>query len=69
VETSISDLYEQIATLMDSPLRPQFEALRPGDVPRSVLDPSKAKSVLGWEPWTALDEGLTETINWFRKPH
>ncbi len=65
LETTIVGLCERIAELTGSGLRPQFEAPRTGDVIRSVLDPSKAKSVLDWEPWTSLERGLTETIAWF----
>jgi nucleoside-diphosphate-sugar epimerase len=33
---------------------------------RSVLDPGRAKTVLGWEPWTSLSDGLEATVEWFR---
>jgi len=65
VETSVINLYDRIATVLGYPVRPDFEAPRVGDVPRSVLDPGRAKTVLGWEPWTPLDEGLTDTVAWF----
>lgn len=67
LETSIAGLCDLIAGGLDSPLRPQFEAPRTGDVTRSVLDPSKAKAVLGWEAWTSLERGLAETIAWFKR--
>jgi nucleoside-diphosphate-sugar epimerase len=31
-----------------------------------VLDPSKARQLLGWRPPLALDQGLAETARWFR---
>lgn len=65
VETSIAGLYEQVATLIGYPVNPDFAAPRAGDVPRSVLDPGRAKTVLGWAPWTSLAEGLQTTIDWF----
>ena len=37
---------------------------RPGDVERSVLDPSAALSILG--ALTPLDRGLDQTVAWFR---
>lgn len=66
VETSIADLYDEVASLLDYPVRPQFEAPRAGDVTRSVLDPSRAGAELGWEPFTPLRQGLAATIGWFR---
>ena len=31
------------------------------------LDIRKAKNLLGWEPQTTLEQGLTETIDWYRR--
>jgi len=31
-----------------------------------MVDYSKAKRVLGWEPKVTLEEGLRRTIDWFR---
>lgn len=30
-------------------------------------DISRAKQVLGWEPQVPLEEGLAETVDWFRE--
>ena len=38
---------------------------QPGDVPKTFADISKAKRLLGYEPKTALDEGLQEFYKWF----
>jgi UDP-glucose 4-epimerase len=66
VETSVSGLYDRIASIIGYPVHPEFAAPRSGDVQRSVLDPGRARTVLGWEPWTALEDGLTATVDWFR---
>ena len=34
---------------------------------KTCLDISKAKSLLGWEPEISLEEGLKETISWYRE--
>ena len=39
---------------------------RPGDQRTSVLDWGLIASQLGWHPQIALEDGLTETVNWFR---
>jgi CDP-glucose 4,6-dehydratase len=31
------------------------------------LDSEKARKILGWKPHYNLDEGLKETIKWYRK--
>lgn len=38
-----------------------------GEIRDQYLSSDKAKRVLGWEPATSLDEGLAETIGWYRR--
>jgi len=65
-ETSVLELYEALASIVGFELRPRFADPRPGDIPRSVLDASRARSMLGWEAWTSLEEGLSSTVSWYR---
>jgi len=37
-----------------------------GEIPRQFLDCTKARTMLDWAPRRALDEGLRETIAWYR---
>ncbi|MEA2022803.1 MAG: GDP-mannose 4,6-dehydratase [Actinomycetota bacterium] len=67
VETSVVDLYDKMARIVGSSVRPTHAAPRAGEQRRSALDPTAAQEVLGWEPWTSLDDGLAQTIDWFRK--
>ncbi|MBA2338348.1 MAG: GDP-mannose 4,6-dehydratase [Acidimicrobiia bacterium] len=67
METSVNRLYDMVAKAVGSPLRPEYLAAKPGDVPRSCLDASLAKEVLGWEPWMTLEEGIDRTVQWFRR--
>ena len=66
-ETSVQELYELTAGLTGYPMRPEFVAPKAGDIARSVVDPSRAKAVLGWEAWTPLEEGLRRTVAWYRE--
>jgi UDP-glucose 4-epimerase len=43
---------------------PELADARPGELQRSVLDPSLAAHELGWTAKHALDEGLAETWAW-----
>jgi UDP-glucose 4-epimerase len=65
-ETSVIDLYGHIRAFVGSSLEPEFGPAQAGDIPRSCLDPSAAKAALGWEPWTPLESGLRQTVEWFR---
>jgi len=38
-----------------------------GEVTRYVADIRKAKTLLGWEPRTPLDEGIPKAVAWFRE--
>ena len=42
-----------------------FEDFRDGDVKHSQADISKAKKLLGYEPYYNVEQGISETINWF----
>lgn len=65
-ETSIRELYSRLALAARMPDQPQFGPARPGDIRRSVLDPSAARRALGWEPRVTLEEGLGATVRWLR---
>ncbi len=67
VETTVVDLYRRMARIVGSSTRPNHAAPRAGEQRRSCLDPTLALEVLGWEPWTTLDDGLAQTIDWFRR--
>ena len=66
VETSVNDLFNAMAKITGSKVKPIFEPERPGEVQRICLDAQKAKKLLGWEPKVTLEEGLEKTIDFFR---
>jgi GDP-L-fucose synthase len=53
--------------LRHAPKRPKvvWETAMPGGDERRVMDTSRAKS-LGFEPAISLDEGIRETMEWYR---
>jgi UDP-glucose 4-epimerase len=65
IGTSTRTLAERLVSLVDEPAIVDDGAYRPGDLERSVLDPSVMVSILG-EP-TPLERGLTATTEWFRQ--
>ncbi len=66
-ETRIIDLARAILKLTESRSKIVFKEPRPVDVRRSVANISRIKKDLGWQPKYSLEEGLKETILWFRK--
>jgi UDP-glucose 4-epimerase len=66
VETSVIGLFDAVATTTGFTDQPIFADPKPGDIARSVIDASRAKSALGWECWTPLSDGLEQTVRWYR---
>ncbi len=67
VETSVNELYQTMASLVQTTASPKYEPSRSGELERSSLDPTHAKNKLNWVPQTSLLEGLSSTIDWFRE--
>ena len=65
-EHSVLDLLAQINAILGLSVPPAFKPPRPGDVLRTLADPSKAKRRLGWEGRVKFAEGLRRTVEWFR---
>ncbi|MGH9042755.1 MAG: NAD-dependent epimerase/dehydratase family protein [Acidimicrobiia bacterium] len=65
-ETSVNDLYAVMARLAAAETEPVRAPARTGELIRSALDPRLAGAELGWKPSTALEEGLSATLDWFR---
>jgi len=65
-EMTILEFAEHIKELMGSDARLEFLPLPEDDPKRRRPDIEKARRVLGWEPVVPLDQGLRETIEYFR---
>lgn len=66
VETSVNGLYRMLSEITRFVGSPGFGPARPGDLRRSALDVVLAEEVLGWRPWTHLEDGLAETVSFMR---
>jgi dTDP-glucose 4,6-dehydratase len=65
-ELTILEFAERIRTLMGSRLDLVFQPLPEDDPRKRRPDISKAKRVLGWEPKVTLEDGLRETVEYFK---
>jgi len=64
--TSVNTLCETMASIAQYKHKPTYKPARAGELNRSLLDASKAKKILNWEPKVTLKEGLQFTIGYFR---
>ncbi len=65
VETSVAELAELIIALTGSDSEIVYRPLPVDDPVQRCPDITQAQSVLGWQPRTALKDGLTRTIAYF----
>ena len=61
VATSVNELFAACARVAGYEPEPEREPARAGDILRSVIDPGRAKTELGWAVQRTLDDGLRET--------
>lgn len=66
IETSVNDLVRLFRETAGMDVRWRHGPPRSGEQRRSVLEPSLAKGVLGWQATTDLRTGLVFTFQWFR---
>ena len=63
--TSVLQLVDAMRRATGHEIDPEHGPERLGDLQRSVLDPSRAASVLGWRPEVSLEDGLRATWQFF----
>jgi UDP-glucose 4-epimerase len=56
----LSDIYQR-------KIDPTYQDIRPGDIYRSLGDPSLAEKILDFQPRVSLTEGLEKTSAWMKK--
>lgn len=64
-EVTMSELAQRIAAAVGVAAELRFEPLPQDDPQQRRPDITRARDTLGWSPQTALDKGLTQTVNWF----
>lgn len=66
-ERTILELAQLILRLTGSKVPLVYRPPRPDDPTRRCPDIRRARELLGWEPVVSLEEGMTETIRYFRR--
>ncbi len=67
MEVSIKDLVELIARLTGFSGKLVWDTSKPNGQPRRLLDTEKAEEYFGFRAQTTFEEGLRQTIEWYRE--
>jgi len=67
VETSVVDLYKEIARAVGSPAEAQHGPAKPGEQQRSVIQASLLRGEMGLPDPLPLQQGIQRTADWFRE--
>jgi len=65
IETSVVDLYRELASAVGTPLEAVHGPAKPGEQQRSVIDARLIRSELGWPDPLPLRDGIARTAAWF----
>lgn len=65
-EVTIKNLVSLITSLCDKDLNLIFDKTKPEGQPRKFADISKIKKIINWKPEYSLENGLEETIKWYK---
>jgi len=65
--TSLNEILDQLRELLGSDIEAQYADPRPGDVKHSLADVSLAAETIGYEPKVYFAEGLSMSIDWYRR--
>lgn len=66
VGTSVREVVEIIVSNLDSKPEVAWDLTRPSGDKRRILDMSRAKA-FGFEPAISIDQGIADTMNWYRE--
>ncbi len=62
---SVNDVFSALKSRINYTLSPVYGPARAGDLRKSILDNSKAKHILHWEPVYDFEKGISETVSYF----
>lgn len=66
IETDVVRIFDLVGEAAGARVERTHLPERPGEVRRSALANGKIRETLGWRPRRTIDEGIRETVAWFR---
>ena len=63
---TVLEIARRVLEQMGSSLALDVRGEATNEIPRQCLSAAKAKRVLGWKPMFDLDQGMKQTVAWYR---
>jgi UDP-N-acetylglucosamine/UDP-N-acetyl-alpha-D-glucosaminouronate 4-epimerase len=67
VRLSLNELLDRLRALTGNDAEARYEDARPGEVRHSQADISRAGDELGYRPKVSVEEGLSRSVDWYRR--
>ncbi|MEP7273575.1 MAG: SDR family oxidoreductase [Acidobacteriota bacterium] len=64
---TLNELLAKLQRVVGTHLTPRYEAARSAEPRDSQADISRARKLLGYEPFVPFEEGLARTVDWYRE--
>ena len=64
---SVLEITKLVLKMMNSDLEPEILNQVSGEIKHQYLSSEKISNLLGWKPKYSIEEGLKETIDWYKK--
>jgi len=66
IQMTVSQVVQKILSLMGSPLQPEVRNEVSNEILHQYLSAEKARTQLGWKPLFNLEQGLKQTVDWYK---
>jgi nucleoside-diphosphate-sugar epimerase len=66
-KTTVNELVEKINSILGVNIKPIYDLPRPGDILHSYADITNAEQALNYHPLVNFEEGIRNTIEWYKK--
>ena len=66
-QTTVLDLVGRLLGKLDTSIVPEIRNQASNEIRHQYLSAARARQVLGWRPLYDLDQGLTQTVSWYRE--
>ena len=66
IDIEIIEIVRRIGALMNVPLEPEIKADAKAEIRYMAVNADKARAMLGWKPLFTFEDGLLQSIEWYR---